>query len=98
MADPSLATKFVKRPVEVEAVRLTNSNYREVASWCNGTYHFWLEEPTEDDDPVQHLMIRFRTVQQEPVTADEGDWIVKGPHGDFWPVKDFIFSDSYQNL
>lgn len=93
--------KYVKLPVEVEAVQSTGLNYRELAEWCGGTYHFWLEAPKvdpitrEESEPIRHVVIRFRTVQNETVTADEGDWIVRGPHGDFWPVKDHIFTSSY---
>ena len=32
------------------------------------------------------------------VTAEYGDWIVKGPSGDFWPVKPDIFEETYEKV
>lgn len=37
-------------------------------------------------------------VPRHRAIAQDGDWIIKGPQGDFWPCKSDIFEDSYEEV
>ena len=81
--------RFRKRPVEVEARQLTAPNvsyaWNEIAVWCTSpSYRF-------NGDP--HMIV---STLHGDVAATEGDWIVRGPSGDFWPVEPDIFAESYE--
>lgn len=76
--------KFQKKPVTVEARRLTQVNAEELAKWCGGrieyTYRVAFEIPT-----LEGVM-----------EAQEGDWIIRGVKGEFYPCKPDIFEATYE--
>jgi len=81
--------RFRKRPVEVEAIRYDGENAGEILSWAT---RFTLEDPVEQalsDNLIVHTL-------HGQTTAVPGDWILKGPQGDFWPCQPEIFEDSYE--
>ena len=80
----SEAQLFTKKPVTVEAVQLTQANADDVAQWCGGrivyTHRVAFEIPT-----LEGVM-----------EAQEGDWIIRGVQGEFYPCKPDIFAQSYE--
>lgn len=78
--------KYIKRPLEVEAVKLTLDNIKEVAAWCNG-------EVGSFGGPMLWIY-----TPQGWVTANIGDYIVKGVSGEFYPMKAKTFEISYDRL
>ena len=73
---------FRKKPVVVEANRLTKSNSDALAVWCGAT--------TFEDS----YDILIPTLEGE-MRATEGDWIIRGLKGAFYPCKPDIFEASY---
>lgn len=75
------SAKFRKLPVVIEAIQLADDNMGEVADWCQG-----------DSD--------YRSVQiatlEGVMTAQVGDWIIRGVSGEFYPCKPEIFSETYE--
>ena len=82
-------TRYRKKPIPVEARQLLGSDDgnagRELAAWCGGSIGGTYREPR----------ILVPTLEGD-LTARVGDWIVKGPHGEFWPVKGAIFAETYE--
>lgn len=76
--------KFRKKPVVIEAMQLTADNPIEVRQWCDGVE--W------DDNPVE---VKIRTLEGT-MTASEGDWVIKGVKGEFYPCKPDIFAETYE--
>jgi hypothetical protein len=79
-------SRYRKRPVEVEAVLFTGRNDEEVLSFI-GDSGF---NPS-DGRPT----IAIRTLEGT-MTAEGGDWIVRGVKGEFYPVKPDIFAATYE--
>lgn len=89
--------KFRKRPVEIEAVQYIYPAPAALKEWLGDSYGSeakarhphakgemyikTLEDGSEDQ--VKHI-------------ATEGDWIIKGVHGEFYPCKPDIFRKSYE--
>ena len=94
---------FRKRPVKIQAMRFEpwtdllgdtlpdfERKARKVAKWCGGrffydpstTWTFWIEIPT-----LEGVMI-----------AHPGDWIIKGVQGEFYPIKESIFRETYESV
>ena len=79
--------KYRKKPVVIEAVQLTRTNYREITKWITPTpdLNYYLGEP----------QIIIKTLEGNMV-ANVGDWIIKGINGEFYPCKPDIFEKTYE--
>ena len=82
--------KFRKKPVVIDAMRLTTLNMLEVEDWCRGQIKGVLL-------PVENRIIHIQTLEGE-MTANIGDWIIKGIKGEFYPIKNDIFETTYEKV
>jgi hypothetical protein len=80
--------KFRKKPVVVEAHRLTINNINKIAEWCRGSVK-------GIKLPIEEQVIDIETLEGT-MRADVGDWIIKGVNGEFYPCKPDIFEKSYE--
>jgi len=78
--------KFRKKPVVIEARQLSNDNVLELYHWIAPSRCEW------DTDPAE---LRIRTLEGVMV-ASEGDWIICGVKGEFYPCKPDIFAATYE--
>ncbi|MGH3505228.1 MAG: hypothetical protein ACRDQA_30695 [Nocardioidaceae bacterium] len=85
-------TRYRKKPVEIEAMKLTRENRDEVAAWCHG-----VDELKTLPGPGRgaHEGVVIHTLEGD-MRADLGDWIVRGVQGEFYPVKTDIFAATYE--
>jgi hypothetical protein len=75
--------KFRKKPVVIEAVQFTEENYQEVKDFCPALVYI---------DTMNGYIKTLEGVMQ----ASEGDWIIKGVNGEFYPCKPDIFQKTYE--
>jgi len=85
----SQPTKYRKKPVVIEAMRLDRMNGSEVAAWCGG--HHWTLDP--EHEITSSLDI---TTLEGVMRAEVGDWIIRGVKGEFYPCKPDIFDATYE--
>ena len=79
--------KYRKKPVVIEAQKLTDFNYRDLAEWYNG-----VARAREDNfEPYVTIYTLEGTMK-----ADLGDYIIKGVKGEFYPCKPDIFEATYE--
>ena len=76
-----------KKPIEVEAMRLLDNNYRYVADWCKG-----IISKRDDNFEVSIKIITLEGI----MTARLNDYIIKGVHGEFYPCAPAIFDATYE--
>ena len=74
--------RYRKKPVVIEAARLTQSNGEALADWCSGQV---LPGPLITIPTLEGIM-----------TAGAGDWIIRGVQGEFYPCKNDIFQATYE--
>lgn len=79
--------KVRKKPVEVEALQLLDSNADLVASWCNGL----LVRRDDNAEPSIQIM-----TLEGVMTARLRDYIIRGVHGEFYPCAPAIFEKTYE--
>lgn len=86
--------KYRKKPVVIEAVQFTSdADYNEpddgVFAWLdsNESDTYWYDD-AEDQIVIDTLEGTMR--------ADVGDWIIRGVQGKFYPIKDSIFRETYE--
>lgn len=79
--------KFRKKPVVIEAMQFTDASKDRVFHFvrCNVAADF------EDGKPV----LRIQTLEGV-MTAQVGDWVIKGVNGEFYPCKPDIFEKTYE--
>lgn len=79
--------KYRKKPVVIEARLLTVDNLESVEAWCHGAVK-GIGLPREE------RIIHIQTLEGE-MTANLGDWIIKGIKGEFYPCRADIFAATY---
>lgn len=85
--------KFRKKPVIIEATNFTRSTWDIVVEFTNGKAKDLLIEK----HPYGKAYCRIETLEGE-MLAIEGDWIIKGVQGEFYPCKPDIFVQTYEIL
>lgn len=81
--------KFRKIPVVVEAEQFTYENKDRCFNFINcNRYAVW-----ENDRPV----LKIETLEGL-MTAQLGDWIIKGVNDEFYPCKPDIFKQTYEAI
>jgi len=84
-----MVKKYRKKPVEVEAVQWTGDNYFEVEKFTGGNIMY--KYRAED----KKLMI---STLEGHITASNGDFIIKGVKGEFYPCKPDIFYETHEEV
>jgi len=100
--------KFRKKPVVIEAVRLGWDTWPEI---CQFVPRPWFQIGVYLDENGQvmpqgqtskRLGLLMKTLENNEKTglllATEGDWIIKGIKGEFYPCKPDIFEATYEEV
>ena len=82
--------RYRKRPIEVEALR-----WKEDGSNWIACCRFLEDEDSYDSTDTTPEFLDIPTLHGQTELLP-GEWIVKGPSGDFWPVRADIFAESYE--
>lgn len=93
--------KFVKKPVEIEAIQLTKDNIIEVFNFLDDTNYEKIKSKLELDEMVYGIKeqgyIGISTLEGY-MKASFGDYIIKGVKGEFYPCKPDIFQETYEEM
>jgi hypothetical protein len=84
--------KYRKKPVVIEARQLTQDNMEEIAEWCNGG-----TREIKISNPPKPKALEIYTLEGI-MDAWEGDYIIKGVKGEFYPCKPDIFKATYEKV
>ena len=82
--------KYVKRPIEIEAVQWTGKNKEEILKFCTKGYLQYFNDKLEAELKIQTL--------EGLMTATVGDYIIKGIVGEFYPCREDIFLETYNKV
>lgn len=91
--------KFTKKPVTIEAVQWTGDNLAQIIAFTDGrppdTKHdFAAMKWDEYCDLVARDGLKIFTLEGK-MSANVGDWIIKGVKGEHYPCKPDIFEMTY---
>lgn len=84
-------SKFVKRPVEIEAMLFNGKNLTAIQQWMGNAlsgYH-------NERHPGGKFELYIDTYEGM-MTAVVGDYIIKGVKGEFYPCKPEVFALTYE--
>lgn len=94
---PDAIKKFRKKPVVIEAVlwdgKLPYRSFQEVVKMAGVSAPFYIDGLDRGLDPTGRLAIR---TLEGTMMANDGDWIIKGVNGEFYPCKPDIFEKTYE--
>lgn len=76
--------RFRKKPVVIDAVQWTGENRDEIFQFVG-----------RDAEWGDRTGMVIKTLEGQHI-ASEGDWIIKGVHGEFYPCKPDIFDKTYE--
>ena len=81
--------RFRKKPVVIEAMQWNGNNWEELKTWsnCGLMYEY----------PAREKKISIKTLEGRMI-ASSGDWVIKGVKGEFYPVKNDIFLETYEKV
>ena len=85
-----MAKKYRKKPVVIEAMQLTKDNSIDVLTFCNNRGN--IVASNEDDMGLSILTL------EGTMTANIGDYIIRGVKGEFYPCKPDIFEQTYEEV
>jgi len=83
-----MVKKFRKKPVVIEAIQYDGINFNAIKEFVNNA-------TTLKTTVTRQLVIR---TLEGPMTAQMGDWIIKGINGEFYPCKPDIFEKTYEEV
>lgn len=83
--------RYIKKPVEIEAVQFTRNNFEEVKEFTSGTAHTFITTRC----PNGKSTCIIPTLEGQHI-ATEGDYIIKGVKGECYPCKPDIFEMTYE--
>ena len=78
---------YIKKPIPVEAVQWTGENFNEIHNFITTS-------------PVVITMLNeliISTLEGE-MKAPVGSWIIRGPKGEFYPCRQDIFEETYEQI
>jgi hypothetical protein len=88
-----MVKQFRKKPVVIEAIKFDRSNWNDVWRFTNLTArNFKIEKR------INGLAYCEIPTLEGIMTAFEGDYIIKGVNGEFYPCKPDIFEKTYEEV
>lgn len=85
MRRSELTKRYRKKPVVIEAVQYDGANAHEISEFVGESYIDDLRTPA------------IRTLEGD-MRVTSGDWVIQGVQGEFYPVKDSIFRETYEKV
>jgi hypothetical protein len=99
--------KFRKKPVVIDAVKLGWDTWSEMCDFVGvgklsdgkpeGCYLGENGQPRKGHETTNRMGLLIPTLEGLMI-GSEGDWIIKGVNGEFYPVKNDIFLKTYEKV
>jgi hypothetical protein len=90
------ASRFRKRPVEIEAVQFTGSNEDEVVAFAGGAALFGMTDPEDRGDDPEVIASVYDKLHSTWVGVKAGQWIIRGVQGELYPCDPTVFEQTYE--
>ena len=84
-----MINKYKTKPCEIEAVQFTKENWKEIQNFTNGeAKDFFITQDKE-------ICCEIETLEGRMI-AIEGDYIIRGLRGEYYPCKPDVFEKKYE--
>lgn len=92
-------TRYRKKPIEIEAIQYTGCNEQEIADFMGVSVpelHTRVDTVLRADGDYRKNSHIYIDTLEGVMTANYGDYIIKGVRGEFYPCKPDIFDETYE--
>lgn len=96
--------KYVKKPVEIEAVKWDGLNLNEIKDFVGDSLEYEIDDTnwrrgleSRGYGLPPTVIIRIKTLEGT-MMASKGDYIIKGIHGEFYACKPDVFTETYEEV
>ena len=90
--------KYVKKPVEIEAMQWTGFNPTEIKEFAGDNVEIkYYDAAYEAGAGPMMATITIHTLEGD-MKANHGDYIIKGVKGEFYPCRQDIFEQTYEEV
>ena len=90
--------RYRKKPVEIEAVQWTGLNLEEIKAFVGKSLIYdIIDTAWEVGKGRPYVIMKIKTLEGDMI-ASEGDYIIKGISGEFYPCKPDIFKATYEEV
>lgn len=92
--------KYRKKPVVIEAIQYTGCITNKINEFTNNTIRVQDNIGSSEDGegrPQKYTTVSIPTLEGDHVVS-EGDFIIKGIKGEFYPCKPDIFELTYEKV
>ena len=97
MRNMNITTKqYIKKPVTIEAVQLTDRNHLEIIQWLS-SYNVESYTLELTDFPILYTKTLYIKTLEGVMKANVGDYIIKGVKNEFYPCREDIFRMTYES-
>jgi len=80
-----MTNQYRKKPVVIEAIQYDGDNWDDIEVWTDFRAKHWRSSNVMAIETLEGTM-----------TANVGDWIIKGVAGEFYPCKPDVFAATYE--
>lgn len=82
--------KYRKKPLVVEAIQFkaTKKSFNEIRKWIGKKFYY----------NYQDYPRVFISTLEGAMGVKKNDWIIKGVKGEFYPIKNDIFLETYEKV
>ncbi len=88
--------RYKTKPVEIEAIQWTGLNLEEIKQFAGESLEYdILDTAWEVGKGRPYIYMRIHTLEGI-MNASEGDYIIKGLRGEFYPCKPDVFEKKYE--
>lgn len=95
-----MVQRFRTKPVEIDAIKFTGSNFDELKGWTGGNFKDTSGPYVADDGSTLDILIYsgevFDKLHDTWIKVSSGQWIVRGAKGEFYPCDDETFHWKYE--
>lgn len=84
-----MTNRYRKRPIEIDAIRWTGENIKDVADFTDGH-----RDVVHDGDSHSLLV----STPEGRMRCMAGDWLIRGVEGEYYPCRDSIFQATYEDV
>jgi hypothetical protein len=87
-------SRWRKKPVVIDAIRWTGSNPAALRAFAGS--HFGTVDPEDRGENPEQTAQVFDVLHSTWVSVFEGQWVIRGIAGEFYPIADDVFRATYE--
>lgn len=96
--EKEISMKYKKKPITIEAIRWNGLNLEEIKKFVgNSLIYEIFDEAWKLGKGRPMVEMKIKTLEGI-MTVSEGDYIIKGVQGEFYPCKPDIFEETYEQV